>query len=126
MEVHQISFAKVCVLRNGLAEITVDSGADINLAMVDEIHQLLLSLFSHSFSLLINKSNSYSTQLDALIQFGTLTRINKIAIFAPNKLAKMSAEFSASIPSSTSLKIEVFTERDDALDWLTLFKNNHK
>ncbi|PKG80749.1 STAS/SEC14 domain-containing protein [Colwellia sp. 75C3] len=119
MDVHQISFAKVCVLRSGLAEITVDSGADINLEMVDEIHQFLLSLFSHSFSLLINKSNSYSTQLDALIQFGTLAAIDKIAIFAPNKLAKMSAEFSATIPSSTALNIEVFTERDDALDWLT-------
>ena len=119
MEVQQISFAKVCVLRTGVAEITVDSGADINLEMVDEIHQFLLSLFSHSFSLLINKSNSYSTQLDALIQFGTLAAIDKIAIFAPNKLAKMSAEFSATIPSSAALNIEVFTERDDALDWLT-------
>jgi hypothetical protein len=119
MEVHQISFAKICVLRSGLAEITVDHGTDINLAMVDEIHQLLLSLFSHSFSLLINKSNSYSTQLDALIQFGTLGEIDKIAIYTPNKLAKMSAEFSATIPSSTVLNIEIFTERDDALDWLT-------
>lgn len=119
MEVHQISFATICVLRSDLAEITVDSGVDINLGMVDEIHQLLLSLFSHPFSLLINKSNAYSTQLDALIKFGALTAIDKIAIFAPNKLAKMSAEFSATIPSSTVLNIEVFTERDDALDWLT-------
>jgi hypothetical protein len=30
----------------------------------------------------------------------------------------MSAEFSASIPSSTSLNIEVFTERNDAITWL--------
>lgn len=118
MEIHQISFAKVCVLSNDLAEITVDSGADINLNMVNELHQLLLSLFCDSFSLLINKSNSYSTQLDALIHFGTLPAIDKIAIFAPNKLAKMSADFSATIPSSAVLTIEVFTERDDALEWL--------
>jgi hypothetical protein len=118
MEVHQTSFAKICVLRNNLAEITVDSGADITLEMVSEIHQYLLSLFSHSFSLLINKTNAYSTQLDALIQFGTLAEIDKIAIFAPNKLAKMSADFSATIPTSTVLNIEVFTEREDALDWL--------
>lgn len=118
MEIHQISFAKVCVLSKDLAEITVDSGADINLNMVNELHQLLLSLFCDSFSLLINKSNSYSTQLDALIHFGTLPAIDKIAIFAPNKLAKMSADFSATIPSSAVLTIEVFTERDDALEWL--------
>jgi len=124
MEIHQISFAKVCVLSNDLAEITVDSGADINLNMVNELHQLLLSLFCDSFSLLINKSNSYSTQLDALIHFGTLPAIDKIAIFAPNKLAKMSANFSATIPSSAVLTIEVFTERDDALEWLIEEKNS--
>ncbi|KGJ93954.1 STAS/SEC14 domain-containing protein [Colwellia psychrerythraea] len=118
MEIHQISFAKISVLRKDLAEITVYNGADIDLNMVDEIHHYLSSIFSDSFSLLINKTNAYSTQLDALIQFGTLTAIDKIAIFAPNKLAKMSAEFSASIPSSTDLNIEVFTDRDEALAWL--------
>lgn len=118
MGIHQISFAKVSVLSNDMAEITVDSGADITLDMVNELHHLLLSLFDGSFSLLINKTNSYSTQLDALIHFGTLPAIDKIAIFAPNKLAKMSADFSASIPSSAVLNIEVFTERDDALAWL--------
>ena len=118
METHQISFAKVGILSHDLAEITVDSGADITLSMVNELHQLLLSLFSESFSLLINKTNSYSTQLDALIHFGTLPAIDKIAVFAPNKLAKMSADFSATIPSSNALNIEVFTERDDALVWL--------
>jgi hypothetical protein len=118
MEVQQISFAKICVLSGDLTEITVDSGVDINLEMVDEIHHYLLSIFSYCFSLLINKSNSYSTQPDALIQFGTLDRIDKIAIFSHNKLAKMSAEFSVSIPSSTSLNLEVFTERNEALTWL--------
>jgi len=118
MGIHQISFAAVSVLSDDIAEITVDSGVDITLDMVKELHHLLLSLFSESFSLLINKSNSYSTQLDALIHFGTLPTIDKIAIFAPNKLAKMSADFSASIPSSAVLNIEVFTDRDDALAWL--------
>jgi len=120
MEVHQISFAKIGVLSSNFAEITVDPGVDIDLKMVDEVHQFLLSQFNHSFSLLINKTNAYSTQLDALIQIGTLPAIDKIAIFAPNKLAKMSADFSATIPSSMVLNIEVFTERNDALDWLTL------
>lgn len=118
MEIYRISFAKICILHSTLAEITVDNGVDINLQMVDEIHDSLLSLFKESFSLLINKSNSYSSQLDALIHFGTLDTLNKIAVFAPNKLALMSAEFSATIPSSAALNIEVFTEREDALVWL--------
>ena len=118
MDAHQISFAKITVLRNDLAEIVVDNGVDINVKMVDEIHHCLLSIFSNSFSLLINKTNSYSSQLDALMKFGTLAEINKIAIFAPNKMARMSADFSAAIPSSKTLNIEVFIDRDDALSWL--------
>jgi len=118
MEMHQISFARIYILRNDLAEIIADDGVDINIAMVDEVHTSLLSLLDDSFSLLINKTHAYSTQLDALIKFGTLGAIDKIAVFAPNKLAKMSADFSATIPSSSELNIEVFTDRDDALAWL--------
>ncbi|ALO34796.1 hypothetical protein CMT41_08755 [Colwellia sp. MT41] len=119
MDIIQISFARICVLRDDLAEITVDSGVDINMTMVAEIHHCLLSLFSQSFSLLINKSHSYSSQLDALIKFGSLAAIDKIAVFAPNRMAKMSADFSATIPSSKTLNIEVFGNRDEALAWLT-------
>jgi len=118
MELHKLSFAKVAVLQSNIAEVIVDEGVNIDIKMVDEIHKCSLSIFTNSFSLLINKTNSYSTQLDALIQFGTLTAIDKIAVFAPNKMAKLSADFAADIPSSAVLNIQVFINRDDALDWL--------
>ncbi len=117
-DIYKISFAQIHVINPSLAEITVDSGVDIDLVMVDEIHKALLSLLDASFSLLINKSNAYSTQLDALIKFGFLDAIDKIAVFAPNKMAKLSADFSATIPSSSLLNIKVFTDRDEALAWL--------
>jgi len=119
MEVYKISFAQIFIIQSNLAEIVVDSGVDIDIVMVAEIHTSLLSLLDDSFSLLINKTNAYSTQLDALIKFGELAEIDKIAVFAPNKLAKLSADFSATIPSSQELNIEVFTERDEALAWLS-------
>ena len=118
MKSRKLSFVKIDTLRSDLAEITVDDGIEINLAMVDEIHRYLLSVFDGSFSLLINKTNSYSTQIDALIKFGALPPLDKIAVFAPNKLAKLSADFAAEIPSSAVLNILVFTDRDEALAWL--------
>lgn len=118
MKLHQLSFGKIHVLNNDLAEVIVDEGIDINVGMVDEIHHALLSIFPQPFSLLINKTNSYSTQLDALIQFGTLKAINKIAVFAPTIMSKLSADFAAQIPSSATLHIEVFTSRELALTWL--------
>jgi len=118
MEVHQVSFATIKVLNPNLGEVIVDEGVEVNVNMVTEIHEKFIAIFQSSFSLLINKKNAYSTQLDALIKFGDLSAIDKIAIYAPNQLAKMSADFSATIPSSANLNIEVFTERDAALAWL--------
>jgi len=118
MDWHRLSFGKVIIIHSQVAEVIVDEGVDININMVDEIHNYLLSIFAGTFSLLINKSNAYSTQLDALMKFGTLAVIDKIAIFAPNKLAQLSADFSATIPSSATLNIQVFINREDALLWL--------
>lgn len=118
MDLYRVSFAKLNILSNTVCEVIVDDGVNINLEMVEEIHAAFRMNFSDQFSLLINKRNSYSTELDALIQFGKLPQINKIAIFAPNKLAKMSADFSADIPSSAALNIEVFINRENALTWL--------
>jgi len=53
-----------------------------------------------------------------LIKFGSLNTINKIAVYAPSKMAKLSADFAADIPSSAVLNIQVFTSREDALSWL--------
>ncbi len=118
MELQKLSFGKINIIQANIAEIMIDEGVDISIEMVDEIHNYLLSIFTNSFSLLINKTNSYSTQLDALIKFGTLSAIDKIAVYAPNKGAKLSADFAANIPSSAVLNIQVFTKRDDALFWL--------
>ncbi len=118
MELYKLSFCNVKVLQSDIAEVGVFEGVEVDLKMVKEIHQCFLSIFPHSFSLLINKSNSYSTQLDALMHFGTLPAIDKIAVFAPNKMAKLSADFSAEIPSSAELNIQVFIDRGEALTWL--------
>ena len=118
MELHHLSFGKIDVLRRNIAEVIVDEGVNIDIEMEDEIHNCWLSIFTSSFSLLINKTNSYSTKFDALTQCGTLTEINKMAVFAPNKVAKLSADFAAAVPRSVDLNIEVFSNRADALAWL--------
>ena len=41
-DIYKISFAQIHVINPSLAEITVDSGVDIDLVMVDEIHKALL------------------------------------------------------------------------------------
>ncbi|WP_068546419.1 hypothetical protein [Thalassotalea crassostreae] len=118
MDIHKLSFAQVTVLSNRIVKIAVDQGANVDLEMIDEIKQLFCELFDVSFSILVNKSNSYSTQLEALVAFGKIENIDKIAILAPNKMAHLSADFSANIPSSAALNIKIFNLRNEALAWI--------
>ena len=119
MKSHKISFARIDRLSPILGEVFVDHGTEVDVKMVDEIHAAFRSILPSSFSVLINKSKAYSSHLDALEKFGLLAELDKIAVYAPNELARISADFSAAIPSSESLDIKVFSERDEALDWLT-------
>ena len=117
----KLSFARIEKLHHNIGEVFVDHGIEVNIEMVEEIHTAFLSIFPSTFSLLINKSNAYSTQLEALERFGKLAAIDKIAVYAPSALARVSADFSAEIPSSATLNIKVFSDRDSALDWLTQY-----
>lgn len=118
MEFHRVSFAMINVLSEHVGEVIVDAEVNINLKMIEEMHHKLTYIFTGTFSLLINKSNSYSSELDALIKLGQLASMEKISIFAPNKMAKLSADFHADIPSSAELTIQVFTSREKAYKWL--------
>ena len=60
MDSYELSFGKIIILRNDLAEVIVNEGVEVDFGMVEEFHHFLLSNFTHSFSLLINKVNSYS------------------------------------------------------------------
>lgn len=67
MDLHELPFVKISKLKRELAEITVGDGIDINMEMVKQIHNLLLSTFTDSFSLLINKTNSNTNSIKFLL-----------------------------------------------------------
>jgi len=43
MEKYDLPFAKIIVLRNDIAEVIINDGIDMDLAMVNEYHKFLLS-----------------------------------------------------------------------------------
>ena len=65
MDCHQLVFGTIFIVRDDLAELIVNEGVDVDTSMVEEIHNLLLAIFNNSFSLLINRVNSYSTEFNA-------------------------------------------------------------
>lgn len=118
MECHNLVLGSVYILRHNLAELVVREGVDVDIDMVEEFHKLLLSIFNGSFSLLINRVNSYSTEFNALGEFGALMQINKIGVVAYSRLAELDAEFMIAIPRSVELNIKIFSNRTHALEWL--------
>ena len=119
MQSHELSFAKIHILRNDLAEVIVHDGVEMDLEMVHEYHDFLLSNLQSPFSLLINKINSYSYDFEAQENLATLEEIRAMAVVAYNKVTLKTTEGLAEIPRPVEWNLRIFEDRSDALDWLT-------
>ena len=118
MDLFELPFAKIIILRDDLAEVMINDGIQMNMAMVEEYHSFLLSHLKSPFSLLINKINSYSYDFDAQEHLATLDEINAMAVVVYNPVSKITTETLASFPRDVKWNLEIFHDRDEALAWL--------
>ena len=113
-----LPFAKIIILQDDIAEVIVNDGIEMNVKMVEQYHDFLLSHLHSPFSLLINKINAYSYDFQAQIKLATLTEINAMGVVAYNRITKLNAKSLASYPRSKKWNLKVFSNRDEALAWL--------
>jgi len=119
METYQLSFAQITILRPDIAEVVVNDGIEMNMAMVNEYHKFLIAHLTAPFSLLINKINSYSYDFEAQIHLANINEINAMAIVAYTKATQYSTHSLATGAfRKKSWNIEIFHERQTALSWL--------
>ncbi len=118
MDLHELSFAKIILLREDIAEVIVNEGIEMNMEMVEEYHDFLSSNLSHPFSLLVNKVNSYTYDFDAQINLATLDEIKAMAIVSYNRITKISTENLALRPRAVDWNLKIFSSRAEALAWL--------
>ena len=118
MDLYDLSFAKIILLREDIAEVIVDEGIEMDMAMTEEYHQFLLAHLRSPFSLLVNKINSYSYDLDAQKNIATLKEINAMAVVSYNRATKNRTKHLASIPRTVDWKIKIYSSRAEALAWL--------
>ena len=118
MDLHELSFAKIIVLREDIAEVVVNEGVEMNMAMLEEYHDFLLSNLRHPFSLLINKVNSYTYDFATQINLATLKEINALAIDSYSRITKACTESLASRPRAADWNLKIFSNRAEALAWL--------
>ena len=118
MELHELPFAKIIVLRDDIAEVMINDGVIMDIAMVEQYHDFLLTHLRAPFSLLVNKVNAYSYDFDAQEKLATLKEINAMAVVAYNPVTEITTETLASYPRNVKWNLRVFSNRDDALAWL--------
>ena len=118
MDLHELPFAKIIILRDDIAEVMINDGVSMNEEMVAQYHDYLLSHLRAPFSLLINKINSYTYDFHAQEKLATLKEINAMAVVAYNQVTKLTTETLASYPRDVKWNLKIFSNRDDALAWL--------
>ena len=120
MNLYELSYAKIIVLQDDIAEVIINDAVVMNAVMVEQYHEFLRSILTSPFSLLINKINSYTYDFDAQIELATIGEINAMAVVAYSRITELATESLASYPRSKKWNLQIFMNRDDALAWLVL------
>ena len=120
MDLYELPYAKIIILQDNIAEVMINDEVKMDLEMVEHYHEFLLSHLRPPFSLLVNKINSYTYDFDAQIKLATLKEINAMAVVAYDRITRITTETLASYPRSEKWNLKVFSNRDEALNWLLL------
>jgi len=118
MDLYKLPFAKIIILRDDIAEVIINDGVEMDVDMVEQYHDFLLSHLRPPFSLLINKINSYSYDFPAQEKLATLKEINAMAVVAYNLMTEVATETLASYPRKIKWNLKIFPNREEALSWL--------
>ena len=118
MDLYELPFAKIIILRDDIAEVMINNGVIMDMAMVEQYHDFLLTHLRAPFSLLINKVNAYSYDFGAQERLATLKEINAMAVIAYNRVTRIATENLASFPRDVKWNLRIFSNRDDAMAWL--------
>ena len=118
MDLYDLSYAKIIILQDDIAEVIINDAVIMNAEMVKHYHEFLRSHLTSPFSLLINKVNKYTYDFNAQLELATIAEINAMAVIAYNRITELTTESLASYPRSKKWNLEIFLNRNDALAWL--------
>ena len=118
MDLHQLSFGKIILLGDDLAEVIVDEGVEMDIEMVEEYHDWILNNLTAPCMLLINKINSYSYTFEAQRNLATPKEIKAMAVVSYTRISKKATKALSSLPRDVKWNIKIFGNREDALAWL--------
>ena len=118
MELHELPFGKIIILKKDIAEVIMNEGVEMNAEMVDQFHDFLLDNLSRPFSVLVNKINNYAYSFEAQQILGTLEELKAIAVVTYDRMSEISTNAVANFPRDVDWNMKIFSNRDEALDWI--------
>ncbi|WP_178987644.1 DUF7793 family protein [Winogradskyella schleiferi] len=118
MKTYKLSFGEIIILKDNLAEVIINDEVLMDLEMVREYHEFLLTHLEAPFSLLVNKKYAYAYTFKAQMVIASLKEIKAMAVVVEGFNAKVSTNFLISMNKSNNWNIKTFRLRDDAINWL--------
>jgi len=119
---HDLSFAKVNVLSENVAEVIVKQGVEISLEMSEEYNDFLTERFPENFALLVNKINQYDFSFEAKLNMASHENLIAIAVVTYDVQGKQSVEKMATMREIDGWNLKVFDGlnlgRQEGIDWL--------
>jgi hypothetical protein len=119
---HNLSFAKVNIINENIAEVIVEQGVEISLEMSEEYNDFLAEIFPKNFALLINKVNQYDFSFEAKLSMASHENLTAIAVITYDDKSKQSVERIAALRQLDGWNLRVFNGLNlgwqDGLDWL--------
>ncbi|MGB5396926.1 MAG: hypothetical protein WBN96_07240 [Gammaproteobacteria bacterium] len=126
MITYELNFARINLIRDDIAEVIIHDGIELNVAMVNEYHDFLITHLTPPFSLLINKVNSYTYDFDAQQTLATIEHIKAMAVVAYKRSAVITTEYLASQPREKQWNLQIFSDRESAMHWLTTVQDSRR
>jgi len=120
---HQLSFAKINILHDHIAEVIVDKDIEISLEMSEEYDDFLTTLFSNNFALLVNKINQYDLSFEAKLNMASHENLTAIAVVTYDDESKKAVKKVAAMRQLDGWNLKIFNGLNlgwqDGLDWVT-------
>ena len=120
--IYRLSFASIEVISSHIAEIIVDEGVEISLEMCEEYDALLLELFPHPYTVIVNRINEFSYTYEAGLLLGSLEKRIATAFIVYNESGENRIQKFQSMRKQDTLNIRIFSGFDlgrrKSIEWL--------
>ena len=124
MKLHELSFAKIIILQDDIAEVIINEGVEMDEPMVDAYHAFLREHLSPPIYLLVNKINAYSYDFNAQMKLATIDEIAAMAVVAYSRTTHLATDGLLKFPRKKQWNLKIFSDRESALQWLLSYKTD--